>query len=54
MKTILCDVVIPVVLYPIMYWPFTVAGMVLIAAAIILWRYLKKRKQKEASKKEDK
>lgn len=49
MTILLSDVIIPAFVYPFMYWPFTLAGLALVAVAIILFRYLKKKKHKDSN-----
>ncbi|MDD2260944.1 MAG: hypothetical protein PHW20_01630, partial [Clostridia bacterium] len=43
MNILICDVVTPVILYPIIYWPFVLAGLVLIVIGILLFRFLKRK-----------
>ncbi len=54
MNMILCDVVTPIYVYPLLLLPFAFAGLILVAIGILLYRFLKKRKKTEPENKENK
>ncbi len=54
MNMILCDVVTPIYVYPLLYLLFAFAGLIIVAIAVLLYRFLKKRKKENSENTEKK